>query len=285
MATAVIIVNYRSYGELSRCLTSLAPHLRSNDEVAIVDYESDEDRLRQAVTGCQRAITVSRRENLGFAAGINLAASCTRAPFLLLLNPDTIVEGPLITVLEECLLSDAAIGVVGARVLNEDGTVQPTARRFPDVTTWLGGRSTRLTARSPRNWFSRRNLLGTDAHTPIDVDWLSGACLMTRRDVFERAGGFDESFFLYWEDADYCYRVARAGFRRLYIPSPLVRHAGGRSAERNQIRSIRAFHDSAYRLFRKQASPLGRLAAPLVGAGLWLRREWRVRQALRRPLS
>lgn len=281
MSTAVLIVNYRAYDDLSRCLASLVPHLQPVDEVVVVDYESDPQALAAAVGG-RRAVTLPRPDNLGFAAGVNLAAAHTRAPFLFLLNPDTLVETPVVRVLEDWLTRHPDVGVAGARVLNADGTVQPSARRFPDVTTLFGGRSTWLTSRFPSNWFSRRNLVGLDSLSPVDVDWVSGACFMTRRDVFERMGGFDEAFFLYWEDADYCRRIAAAGFRRMYVPTASVRHIGGRSAEYALARATRAFHRSAFRMYWKHASFIGRLAAPAIGAGLWIRSELRVRQGLRR---
>jgi GT2 family glycosyltransferase len=283
VATAVLIVNYRTYDALHRCLLSLAPHLTPDDEVIVVDYESDEGQLAHAVAGTVPVVTLARADNRGFAAGINLAAARSRAPFLLLLNPDTIVEGPVPRTLESWLTSHRDAGVVGPRVLNADGTVQPSARRFPGVTTLLGGRTTWLTRRYPKNWLSKRNLLAEDAKAPVDVDWVSGACLMTRRDVFDSVGGFDEAFFLYWEDADYCRRVANAGFRNVYVPAAPVRHVGGASAEHNRTNAIRAFHASAFRLYWKHASIAGRLAAPIARVGLWLRGEWLASRAASRP--
>ena len=282
MATAVLIVNYGTYDALNRCLVSLAPYLAVDDEVVVVDYESVELELTRAVACRVPVVTVPRRDNRGFAAGVNLAAGRSRAPFLLLLNPDTIVEGPVIRMLETWLTSHPDVGVAGARVLNQDGTVQQTARRFPDVTTLVGGRTGWLTHRFPDNWLSRRNLLAQGVEAPVEVDWLSGACFMTRRHIFETIGGFDESFFLYWEDADFCHRVAAAGFRRVYVPTAPVRHLVGASADRDPAPAIRAFHASAFRLYWKQASWVGRLAAPVVRAGLWLRGEWLARQAVRR---
>lgn len=293
MATAVLIVNYKAYAELGGCLTSLVPYLSADDEIVVVDYESDARAIDAAidvgravtagrsVTTGPNVTTLRRADNLGFAAGVNMAAACARAPYLLLLNPDTRVEGPVVRVLENWLEAHPDVGVAGARVLNTDGSVQATARRFPDVTTALGGRSTWLTSRFPGNWFSRRNLGAREAQAPVDVDWVSGVCLMTRRSLFDQVGGFDETFFMYWEDADYCYRLIRAGSRCSYVPSASVRHMGGRSAVHDPSRAIRAFHRSAFHLYCKHASTLGRLAAPVVGAGLWLRGEWRLRQALR----
>ena len=282
MATAVLIVNYRTYPELARCLSSLVPFLDRDDEVVVVDQECDPRALEAAVASVPRAQQLRRADNRGFAAGINLAAAATRAPFLLVLNPDTIVEGPVVRELEAWLTSRPDVGVAGAAVLNEDGSVQASARRFPDLTTWFGGRTAWLSTRFPGNWFSRRNLVGRDGRTPVEVDWVSGSCFMTRRDVFEQVGGFDESFFLYWEDADYCRRVAAAGYRRMYLPMAAVRHIGGRSADHDPARAIRAFHRSAFHLYWKHASPLRRLTAPAVRAGLWIRGEWRVRQAMKR---
>lgn len=282
MSTAVIIVNYRTYESLGRCLASLVPHLGSDDEVIVVDYHSDASALDKAVDRCAAVLKLPRRDNLGFAAGVNLAAARTRADFLLLLNPDTTVEGPAVRVLADWLTSHPGFAVVGPRVLNVDGTIQATARRFPDATTLLGGRSTWLTARFPKNWFSRHNLVGLDAVEPVQVDWLSGACFMTRRDVFNMIDGFDESFFLYWEDADYCRRTTAAGFRCAYVPTVSIRHLGGASAEYDLAGAIGAFHRSAFRFYWKHASPVARLAAPLVRVGLWLRGAQRLRRELRR---
>jgi GT2 family glycosyltransferase len=300
LPTAVLIVNYRTYSDLSRCLTSIAPHLRAGDEIVIVDYESDLVSLNAALkqlgpsplvawsppatpaeTGAHptRVVAVPRADNLGFAAGVNLAAAQANAPYLLLLNPDAIFEGPVSEVLESWMTAHPDVGVAGPRILNTDGTVQATARRFPDVTTWFGGRSTWLTRRFPGNWFSRRNLVGRGAGTPIDVDWVSGACLMTPRGLFNQLGGFDEAFFMYWEDADYCFRVARAGYRRTYLPQASVSHTAGRAAAQEPAMAIRAFHRSAYRMYWKHTSGLGRLLAPAVGLGLRIRGEWRVRRA------
>lgn len=282
MATAVLIVNYRVYDELTRCIASLLPHLGSDDEVVVVDYESRADALARAVPHDARITTIARTDNRGFSAGVNLAAAHSRAPYLLLLNPDTLVKGPVVRVLEDWLIAHPDTGVVGARVLNRDGSVQPTARLFPGVSTLFGGRSTWLTRRFPGNWFARHNLPGREATDPTDVDWLAGSCLMTRRDVLTQVGGFDESFFLYWEDADYCRRVAASGFRRTYLPKESVQHMGGASADYDIARAIRTFHDSAFRFYWKYASPGAKLAAPIVRAGLNLRGAIRIRDAMRK---
>lgn len=271
LSVAVLIVNFRGYDDLDRCLDSLRPQLRPGDEVAVVDHESDEHRLGAVLRRHAGVVSIPSAVNRGFAAGINAAARHTSAPLLWVLNPDTTIEGPVLSVLESWLLARADSWVVGPRVLNSDGSTQPSARGFPGPSTLLGGRSTWLTRKRPNNWWSRRNLLGLDAKQPLTVDWISGCCLMTRRDVFERLGGLDESFFLYWEDADYCRRVNDAGGRCTYLPWVAIRHAAGGSARYDLPLATRAFHESAFRLYWKHCSMAGRLLAPLVRAGLRLR--------------
>lgn len=275
---AVLIVNYRTYDALDRSLTSLATHLADADEVVVIDWESDAQALAQLSAAHPRVRFEGRAGNHGFAAGVNAAATLTTAPVLILLNPDTEVQGPIVRTLADWLAAHPSCAVVGPRVLDADGRVQASARRFPGVTTALGGRSTWLTKTFPNNWFTRRNLLTSrqPEGESQSVDWLAGSCFATSRVVFESLGGLDEGFFMYWEDADYCRRATRAGHECHYLPVVSVRHTGGLSSAHNVVPAIRAFHQSAYRLFWKHAG-IARLMAPLVWAGLWARGEMKVR--------
>ena len=282
MAAAVLLVNYHVHDELDRALSSIEPFLRAGDEIVVVDQESDAHRLNRVRARHPRVTFVATETNVGFAAGVNLAARQSTAPLLLLLNPDAMMDGPVLDVLERYLAEHPRAGIVGPRVLNEDGTVQASARRFPGFSTMFAGRSSWLTKRFPRNWVSRWNLPARDADGPAAVDWVAGSCFMTRRSVFDALGGLDETFFLYWEDADYCRRAADAGWERTYLPTVSVRHAGGRSAVSNPASSIRAFHASAYRLYVKHAGPLGRIFAPITRLALWVRGEVLARVAQRR---
>lgn len=274
---AVLIVNYRTYDALDRALTTVTPHLGDDDEVVVVDWDSDAAGLAALRERHPAVRFEPQPDNRGFAAGVNLAASLSDAPVLILLNPDTEVEGPLVRTLADWCAAHPDCAVVGPRVLNGDGTVQPSARRFPGWSTALGGRSTWLTRRFPDNWFSRRNLLSqSDASgDATQVDWVAGSCLATPRHIFEQLGGLDEGFFMYWEDADYCRRATAEGGQCHYLPTVSVRHTGGVSSAHNVVPSIRAFHRSAFRLFWKHAR-LARIVAPLVWVGLRLRGELKV---------
>ena len=165
------------------------------------------------------------------------------------------------------------VGVAGPRIRNADGTVQPSARRFPDFTTAIAGRSSWLTKALPWNPLSRHNLPARDLAEPkpVEVDWVSGACMCIRRKAFDAVGGLDEGFFLYWEDADFCRRLQHAGWRTMFVPEAIAVHIGARSSRHAADASLEAFHHSAYRLYRKHASPAGQLLAPARVPGLQLR--------------
>jgi GT2 family glycosyltransferase len=269
MMLDVIIVNYRSYDELTRCLASLEssrPHLQ---QVVVVDHESNLDAASRLATTFPWVRVIERSTNEGFATGVNLGVRETHAPFILLLNPDCVVEeqevGRLIAFAHQ--RPDAAI--VGPRILNADRTIQGSARRFPGLTTAFAGRSSWLTRRFPNNPLSRHNLPALDAQqTPLDVDWVSGACMLVRRQALTQVGGMDERFFLYWEDADLCRRLTEVGWHIVYFPGATIVHAGGRSSIHAYRDSLYAFHRSALFLFRKHAAGPARLLQPLVYVAL-----------------
>jgi GT2 family glycosyltransferase len=282
---AVLIVNYRTYDALDRCLTSLRPYTADGDEVVVVDWVTDAVQRERVAARHASVRFLPREDNLGFSAGVNLARTVTTAPVLLLLNPDTEVEGPIVRALSAWLEAHPETAAVGPRVLNTDRTIQPSARRFPGLTTALGGRSTWLTRRFPNNWFSRRNLLHDHTEPGREfraVDWLSGSCFATPSAVFDRLGGLDEAFFMYWEDADYCRRAKALGLECHHLPTTEVIHIGGLSSAQNGVRSIRAFHRSAFQLYWKYARS-GRLAAPLVWVGLSLRAEIKIALSSAQP--
>ena len=272
MSVSVLIVNYRVYDDLDRALRSLELCLRPADEVLVFDQESDEVEAVRLAQAHPRVRIIAHKGNVGFAAGINRAARDASSPYLLWLNPDTLVEGPLIGTLEDWLSQHPGVAVAGPRVLNPDGSLQASARRFPGLSTGLAGRSTWLTRRFPQNRLTRRNLPGRDAQAPVEVDWLAGSCLMTRRTIFEALGGLDESFFMYWEDADFCRRAKDAGLgSTVYLPHACVRHVGGASAAHAKRAAVRAFHRSAHHFYRKHATPWQRVVSPAVGLVLRLR--------------
>jgi GT2 family glycosyltransferase len=269
---SVLVVNYRSYYELTASLTALQSGVpRLPLEVVVVDQHSDAARAGTVRAQFPDVTFVSNPRNDGFAAGVNRAARYSTGRYLLLVNPDAVVADGLIDTLADWLDVHPDVAVVGPRIYNRDGSVQPSARRFPNLTTGLGGRQGWLTRNFPDNWLSRRNLEWSRASAPIEVDWVSGACMMIRRSAFEAVGGMDERFFLYWEDADLCRRLRTAGFRTMYVPTVSATHEGSRASRHAAARSLVAFHRSAFRYYWKHSSLVGRVCAPVVQLLLWTR--------------
>jgi GT2 family glycosyltransferase len=268
----VVIVNYRSYIELRGCLISLG---RSTAPIhtIVVDQQSD-PVAAAAIADCFPAVRVIALEaNTGFAAGVNRGVRDASTRYVLLLNPDAVVEPDLCEWLPAWMEAHTDIGAAGPRIQNDDGSIQASARRFPDFTTAIAGRSSWLTRVAPDNILSRRNLRGleTTRIDAMDIDWVSGACMMIRRSAFDAVSGMDERFFLYWEDADFCRRLAAAGWRTVYHPRVGATHTGGRSSRHASDLAQAAFHRSAFRLFWKHAGAATRLLAPLVFLALRVR--------------
>jgi GT2 family glycosyltransferase len=265
---SILIVGYRAYDELDRCLASIEAY-EPDAQVIVVDHDADPGQSGTLTAAHPRVIYVARRENPGFAAGINRAARQATSPLLLVLNPDVELSAPVVAPLAACLERHPDVAIVGGLVREADRSVQASARRFPDLSTALGGRTSWLTRVAPDNPLTRRNLAATDATAgPATVDWVTGAFMMTRRGVFEQLGGFDEGFFMYWEDADLCRRAQEAGWQTMYEPAVEVIHHTGRASRYAPVRSLIAFHRSVFRYYWKHGSWAARILSPLVVVGL-----------------
>jgi GT2 family glycosyltransferase len=269
----VLIVNYKVYDELAGCLEALAADPDGlHAEVVVVDHDTDEARLRATLRHHPRAVGVARHDNRGFAAGINEAAARAATDLLLILNPDTRLRPGALRAMIDYLERHAEVVAVGPKVVSTDSSVQHTGRSFPTALTGLFGRTTMLTRLWPDNPVSRRNLTSATVDDASEVDWVAGTCVLIRAAAFRAVGGFDERYFLYWEDADLCYRLRERGGRIAYLPSAVVEHALGQSSARARARSLVAFHRSALRYYRKHhRGPTRVVALPLAAAALGAR--------------
>jgi N-acetylglucosaminyl-diphospho-decaprenol L-rhamnosyltransferase len=269
-AVSALVVNYHAYDELEACLASLQRQ-RIRVEVIVVDQDTREGQRRTLEQKYRDVRWIPQTTNFGFAAGVNLAARHASGSYLYLVNPDAVVAPDAAGALAEWLEQRPHVAVVGSLVLDPNGAIQGSARRFPGISTLFGGRTALLTRLFPGNPLSRRNILsGAHVREPIEVDWVSGASMMIRRRAFQAVGGMDERFFLYWEDADLCRRLRDAGLATVYHPGPAVTHHCGRSGGATS-RSIIAFHQSAYWYFRKHTGTLGLVTSPLALVALTLR--------------
>jgi GT2 family glycosyltransferase len=279
---AVIIVNYNAGEHLARCLASLPEALGAFDWEAIVFDNASTDgsaghaeRAARAGGGLPIRL-VSSETNLGFGVAVNRAAAATPAPWLLLLNPDAELEAGVCEALLAEFGRDPATAAIGPGILNEDGSIQGSARGDPGWATAFFGRTSPLTRWFPRSALARRSVVPAElsaGQRSLPVDWVSGACVLLRREAFDRVGGFDPVYFLYWEDADLCRRLRAAGFTVRYQPDTWVRHTVGGSSRKAQRLAIRAFYDGASCYYGRYVART-RLQRGLLGAMLKVRRDW-----------
>jgi N-acetylglucosaminyl-diphospho-decaprenol L-rhamnosyltransferase len=264
-----VVVSYNSRNHLGPCLDSLAA--AGVGVVVVVDNaSSDDSRQVVASRAAGTALWVDAGGNLGYGRAANLGAAHPAAagsPYLLVCNPDLRVAPGAVRALVAALESDPGAALAGPRLVQPDGALYPSARTFPDLLDALGHGLLGLFA--PSNRFTRRyRMLDWDHGTRAAVDWVSGACFLARREAWDRVGGFDPSYFMYLEDVDLCWRLARAGWRVLYEPEAEALHVQGASADLHPYRMLAAHHRSLWRFARRTTSGPRRLALPLVGAGL-----------------
>lgn len=252
---AVVTVAYRSNAVLPEFLASIAAASVHPVTTVVVDNRPDAESHAAELAAAHGAHYVALPANPGYGGGMN-AGVATLAPavrWVLISNPDVVLDPGLIDALVAAGESDAAIAAVGPAVRNPDGTVYPSARRVPSLRTGIG-HALFVNLWHDNPWTRRYRHDTAEAVTERDAGWLSGACLLVRRDVFDQLGGFDEGYFMYFEDVDLGYRLGKAGFRNLYLPSVGVTHIGAHTTSDDSAEMIRAHHASARRFISRKYS-------------------------------
>ena len=276
---SAILINYNAGPELGRALRSIADELVDQRWEAVVVDNASSDGSAEVVADFAPHVRLERNdENVGFARGVNQGLEATSGSFVLLVNPDCRLIAGAVGALRRELERSDAYAIAGPRILNPDGTVQGSARGDPDMFTGLFGRTTVLRRLMPDLAIAKRNVVSSEdagsGDGSVTVDWLSGACLLARREALHRVNGFDERYFLYWEDADLCRRLRALGAQVRYVPAATAIHRVGQSSRSSRASSIRAFHESAYLYYATHVastSPLKRwLARMLLSVRCWL---------------
>lgn len=251
---SIIIVNYNTNSFLRQCLSSLYELERHLSFETIVVDNNSQDGSCQMVRGYfPQVYLYENRENVGFAKANNIGIGMARGKYILLLNSDTKVVGDALEKMVQFLDSHPNVAVVTARLVYPDLSDQGVARAFPTPINAFFGRRSLLTRLFPNNRFSQKYLVSRmhRSDEPFEIDWVSGACLMVRKKVIEEIGALDEGFFMYWEDADLCFRIKQRGWKVICHPEALVIHYEGKSTPRKSSRLIVEFNKSVYRFFRK----------------------------------
>ena len=267
MKFSVIIVNYHSWPLTLACVASLRATHRDDVEILVVDNDTE------TVPELPADVYLIRSgENLGLTKAWNRAIPKTAGELVVLLNPDTVLEEDFFDRVEAFFDGEPSAGVAGPRILDADGELQLSARKEIGFLSGLLGRTSLLTHLYPKSPLVRNQFPALGAPSlPTVVDWVSGACMVVRRETLEGISPLDERFFLYFEDTDLCRRARENGWRIFYLPEVEVLHQTGGSS-RSKPRAIWLLHKSAF-LYHRKHGPRGplNLYSAAVLAGLTVR--------------
>ncbi len=250
MDISVVIVNYNVREFLNNALISLFKALEGySSEIFVVDNASDDGSVELVQQRFPLVHLIINKTNIGFAKANNQALTLSTGKYLLLLNPDTLVQEDTFDKLIEFFSLNKEAGMVGCKILNPDGSLQLACRRsFP--TPWTAFTKTfGLSSLFPKSKLvARYNLTYLDPDRSYEVDAISGSFMMLKREVYDQIGGLDESFFMYGEDLDWCFRIQRSGWKVFYVPTTSIIHYKGESTKRSDIDELKIFYN-AMRLF------------------------------------
>ncbi|PKK84134.1 MAG: glycosyltransferase family 2 protein [candidate division Zixibacteria bacterium HGW-Zixibacteria-1] len=249
---SVVLISYNGREFIDDCLRTTLESLESvTFEIIVIDNASSDGTVEIIENKFSQAKLIRNSANLGFAKAVNQGFDAARGEFILLLNQDTRIVGDAVPRLMRRMTDDPAIGAIGPKFIGFDGKLQYSARAFPryrDLLFEFTGLSylfkrSKVFAAWKMGWFDHR--------TEQEVDQPMGAALMTRRDVIEKVGNFDESFGIFFNDVDFCRRVQEAGFINLYFPEAVVEHFVGGSTRQKKARMIIESHRAMYKYFNK----------------------------------
>ncbi len=248
----VVIVTWNSAAFVRECLQSLrVGHLNLATQIVHVDNASV-DGSAWIANGFDPVETIINEQNRGFARACNQGIRLARGQCVLLLNPDATLRTGALDEMVAYMDNHPEVGILGPKVLNTDGSLQSSCRRFPTYSAALFNRNSLLTRLFPRNRFSRRYLRSGRTQSQIEeVDWVSAACMLVRRKAIEDVGPLDEAFFLYCEDVDWCKRMWTKGWKVVYFPKAEVVHHIGHSTSQAPLRSILEQYKSVWHYYQK----------------------------------
>lgn len=232
MKVSIIIVSYNTCEMLRECLQSVfGSETGQEAEAIVVDNASRDGSVKMVREEFPQVLLVENSWNAGFAAGVNLGYTRATGKYVFLLNPDARLKPGAIERAVEFMERHPECGICGARLLNPQGGLEPSARRFPGTLNKfliISGLSTRY----PRSrFFGRADYLYRDHREVMEVDWVPGTFSAIRASLLEQLGFLDERFYLYYEETDLCLRAKRAGWKVYFIPGAEVVHEGGGSSK------------------------------------------------------
>lgn len=239
MDLSIISVNWNSKDYLRKCIASILSTAHGIDyEIIVIDCGSSDGCGEMLQEFYPRVRFIQSEINLGFAKANNHAAKEAIGEYILFLNPDTELENGALRLLLDNIKSLPGAGAVGAKLLNTDSSIQTSCiRSFPTLLNQF------LDSEMLRRCFPRSRLWGMapiveHKALPVEVEAVSGACLMINRRIFESIGGFNTDYFMYSEDIDLCFKLRQVGRKTYYVPSSVIVHHGGSSSSKSNVNAF-----------------------------------------------
>lgn len=237
MLLSIIIVGYNNKSLVNKCLLSINGSLKKTGyfhetEIIVVDNNSSDKLPKMIRKKFPKVILIENRENSGYAKANNQALKKARGNYILLLNSDTEVIGDSITMLINTMDKNSRIGLAGCKILNKDNSVQQSFGYFPNILRVFAWMLFIDDIPYIRNFIKPYHVTDVKLYGKArQVDWVTGAFILTKKEVVNRVGGMDENIFMYGEEVEWCYRIKKAGFQILYTPYGEIYHLKGGSGE------------------------------------------------------
>lgn len=247
----VCIVNWNSGEDLVNCVRALAEHTQRAWQLLVVDNGSDDLSLDGLERTGFPAQVIRTGRNLGYAGGVNTALAAVATPIALLLNPDAFVHDGCVDALLSRAASQPRAAAVGAGLRNPDGSLQAACRNFPSPLTHLVEAFRLYYALRYLPGIGRWYLLLSKQDAPRPVDWVVGACMLVRMDAVRDVGRFDESYFMYAEELDWCKRARRSGWEIWFEPTAVATHTLGGSSRQNELPLMIESYRSMYLFYAR----------------------------------
>ncbi len=241
---SIVILSFNSKTDLERLLPSVfSSQTKYSYEVIVVDNGSSDGTVAWLPTTNYPLLTI-KNSNTGFASGNNLGIKQSLGKYVLLLNPDTKIEVDILEKMLDFMEQNSEVGISGCKVLKPDGTLDLACRRrFPNIANSF----LRLSGISNRNY----NYSNISINQSMEVDSVMGAFLLIRKSIIDKIGLLDESFFMYGEDLDWCWRCQEAGFKVWYFPETYITHYKGSSSRKTPFQALKWFHDAMWIFYSK----------------------------------
>ncbi len=247
---AFIIVNWNTRDILLDCLNSIYKTVSDIDtEIYVVDNNSTDGSQEAVKKNFPSVILIENKTNTGFAYANNQALSIMQGRFAVLLNSDAVLKEDAITTLMTFMNNSPGVGIAGVQLLNSDGSRQNSIDNFPSIETEIFNKSI-LRIFFPDKYPSKNR----SYQNPIEVNSVIGACMMIRKEAIDEVGVFDENYFFFLEETDWCYRMHKKGWKVFHVPDATVFHLSGHSKKKEPWRSQIEYCRSLYKYFKKNKS-------------------------------